>query len=291
MNKLLVITGPTATGKTKLGIELAKKFNGEILSADSRQIYKGMDIGTGKDKDLYQKEGVKVWGIDLVEPDSNFSVFDWVEHAAGVIRDIRERGKLPIVVGGTGQYIKELLNPSETLHIPPDFRLRKKLEKLLLPKLQEKLQKVNPKRWAQMSESDQKNPRRLVRAIEVAGKIDSGPIKILADFQGKPDQNDDRDILIIGLTAPYKYLYQRIDKRVEERIKNGVEEEKERLLKKYKKLPKSLGYSNETARRWKFAEHAYARRQMTYLRKWIPGIVWFNVSKWYSGNNGEEKAE
>ncbi len=259
MKKLVVICGPTATGKTKLGIELAKKFNGEILSADSRQVYKGMDIGTGKEINYFQ------WGIDLIEPDYQFNVSDYVKYAQRVLKDIWSRGKLPIIIGGTGLYIKELLRPSETLHIPPNKKLRRKLEKFSLEKLQKELQKKNPEKWNSMNYSDQQNSRRLIRAIEIA-------------LQGLDPCNCKKtDVLIIGLTAPYKYLYQRIDKRVEKRIKNGMAEEKERL-KRYKKLPKTLGYSDETAEEWKFAEHAYTRRQLIYFRKYFPEALWFDIS-------------
>lgn len=264
--KLMIICGPTATGKTKLGVYFARKYNGEILSADSRQVYRGMDIGTGKD--LAEYGSIKYWGIDLCAPDHDFNVSEYVRYAQGALADIWSRGKLPIVVGGTCLYIKELLRPSQTLHIPSNPTLRKSLEKLSVPKLQEKLQKVNHQKWDSMNFSDQKNPRRLIRAIEVTGKIASSQ-----------SPRNDADVLIIGLTASYKYLYQRIDKRVEERIKNGMAEEKEKL-KKYKKIPKTLGYGQETVEEWKYAEHAYARRQMSFFRNLSQTypIKWYNIS-------------
>lgn len=254
MNKLLVITGPTATGKTALGLELVGKFDGEIISADSRQVYKHMDIGTGKDTGHFQ------WGIDLVEPDKLYSVSDWVNYTRNVLEKIK---KLPIVVGGTGQYIKELLFPSETLHIPPDEELRSKNYELC--ELQDRLQKINLKKWDKMNESDRKNPRRLVRAIETTGKIAS------------PAQRGRNDTLIIGLTAPLEVLYQRIDRRVEERLAMGMEKEREKL--KMYHLPNTIGYSGETAQEWKFAEHAYARRQLIYLRKYLPETLWLDITQ------------
>jgi tRNA dimethylallyltransferase len=254
--KLLVITGPTATGKTALGLELAERFGGEIISADSRQVYKGMDIGTGKDTEHFQ------WGIDLVPPDKLYSVSDWVNYTQNVLAKIE---KLPIMVGGTGQYIKELLYPSETLHIPPDPELRKRLFNCSIVQLQEELQKINPDKWEAMNNSDRNNPRRLVRAIEITGKRDSGP-----------GQND-LDALVIGLTAPFEVLYQRIDQRVEQRMAMGMEKEREKL--KIYNLPNTIGYNGETPEQWQAAEHAYARRQLAYLHKYLPETRWLDITE------------
>ncbi len=259
MKKLLIITGPTATGKTKLGIELAKEFNGEIISADSRQVYKYLDIGTGKDLKHFQ------WGLDLVLPNEPFSVFDWVEYTNKILKNIWSRNKLPIIVGGTGQYIKELLHPSETLNIPPNFELRSKNYEL--GELQNKLQKINPEKWERMNDSDRKNSRRLIRAIEVAGKIAS---------PASPDRND-MDSLVIGLTAPLEYLYKKIDERVEERINLGIEKEKEKL-KKMGYFPDAFGYREMGVEEWKNHEHQYAKRQLAYLKKYLSEIEWFDIS-------------
>lgn len=258
-DKLLIITGPTATGKTSLGLELADRYNGEIISADSRQVYKYMDIGTGKDLDNFE------WGIDLVGPDQQFNVSDWVNYANKVARNIWERGKLPVIVGGTGQYIKELLRPSETLHLPPNTELRSMNYEL--GELQEKLKKINPEKWERMNNSDRNNPRRLIRAMEVA-MTGFNPVK-----QGR---TLNARVLIIGLTAPRPYLYTNIDKRVEQRLAAGMEKEREKLAKY--KLPKTLGYNHETPQEWKFAEHAYAKRQLSYLKKFLPETVWFDIS-------------
>ena len=148
MNKLLIICGPTATGKTSLGIKLARKFNGEIVSADSRQVYKGMDVATGKDLPVgskyqvssikYQKiragyylfEGIPVWMLDVVEPNQEFSVAQYIDLGQKVMVDIWRRKKAPIVVGGTGFYIKGLIDGIETLGVEPNWELRNRLEKL-----------------------------------------------------------------------------------------------------------------------------------------------------------------
>ncbi len=290
MNKLLVITGPTATGKTVLGLRLAKKYHGEILSADSRQVYKGMDIGTGKDINnfqftifnfkkqgeftygFYDVGGVKVWGLDIVEPGYPFNVSDYVNYANAILGFVWEQGKLPIIVGGTGQYIKELLLPSETLHLPPDEKLREELNSFTVAQLQERLQRINGAKWEQMNQSDRQNSRRLIRAIEVAT---AGSDSVQSPT--RQERGPEADILLVGLTAPSPVLYERIDKRVEQRFTAGMEEERKKLSGR--KLPNTIGYRGETATEWKFAEHAYARRQMTYLKHQLPRIVWFDVTQ------------
>lgn len=256
MNKLLIIIGPTATGKTALAISAAKKLNGEIISADSRQVYRGLDIVTGKDKEEYG--GVPVWGIDLVDPDYNFNVSDYVDYARAKTREIQNRGKLPIVVGGTVLYIKALLEPFETINVPPNEKLRKELYKLSVEELQKKLGENR------MNESDFRNPRRLIRAIEIK------------ESKQMPDQvrHDTFDTTIISLTAPLDYLYGRINKRVDERIQAGASEEYQKLLEKYSPtLPSmsAIGYKDQNAELWKLHEHQYAKRQVTFIKKFLKG--------------------
>jgi len=223
MNKILVISGPTATGKTQLAFKLAKKFNGELISADSRQVYKGMDIGTGK-----EWGDVPIWGYDIVEPNQEWSAAHFVKLAEKLIPEIQSRGKLPIVVGGTGLYISNLLNPPETLNIPPDKKLRKELEKLSVAELQDRLKKADSKRFYGMNESDQQNPRRLVRAIEIAILASKGPT-----FLKRSDLIRRNDSLYIALIAPIKEIDRRIGDRVRQRIEKGPEEEVCGLVKKY----------------------------------------------------------
>ena len=311
-NKLLILTGPTATGKTSLGLKLAREFNGEILSADSRQAYKHMDIGTGKDvsinskfeirnlklenKDLnfgtYDFDGVPVWGLDIVEPDYKFNVSDWVKYAQMIIQDIQSRNKLPIIVGGTGLYIKALLEPPNTIDIPIDIKLRESLSNNSVTQLINKLLELDSEKWEKMNESDRNNPRRLIRAIEVAHqrfKIQETRHKQKSNFQSN-------DILVIGLTASRVVINQRIDVRVEKRMKMGmVEEVKGLIAKGYSwDLPSmsSLGYREfkdyiltadpfslaASIERWKISEHQYAKRQLTYLEKYLPGAKWFDIS-------------
>jgi tRNA dimethylallyltransferase len=319
MNKLLVICGPTATGKTSLGIHLAKKISakggpasgwqGEIVSADSRQVYKGMDIGTGKDLPADSKlktqnsklqlkgqkyqvgyylfEGIPVWMLDVVTPAQEFSVAQYVELARKIIEDTWQRKKLPIIVGGTGFYIRGLIDGIETLGVVPNWELRKRLEKFSVQKLFEILARLDSSKAASMNASDRRNPRRLIRAIEIATrnrkqKTENRKQKIKAK------------ILIIGLKLEPKALYQRIDKRVDKQVKMGAEEEVEKLLKKGYSwdLPamSAMGYGvwkpyfegkqtlREVIERWKFDEHGYARRQMTWFKR-DKRVHWFDITE------------
>lgn len=287
MNKLLIITGPTAVGKTAMGAIIAEKFSGEIISADSRQVYKYLDIGTGKDTTVFQ------WGLDLVLPDKTFNVSDFTDYATKVIEDIWQRHKLPIIVGGSGQYIKELIDPSETLHIPPDRKLRQQLSRLSVGELQKELQRTDPAKWQQMNESDRNNPRRLVRAIEVQGRKNTqSPINA--------------SVLIIGLQTSQDILFKRIDERVKRRIQMGFAGELARL-EKMGYTTNTIGYRGESVAKWESEEHAYARRQMTYLTKFLQieskkGIPtsWFDITDtnfrqeviqtvqaWYSKTNDQ----
>ncbi len=252
---MLVIIGPTATGKTLLGIKLAKKYNGEIISADSRQVYRGMDIGTGKDKEKYGD--VPVWGIDLVDPDYNFNVSDYVKFASEKIRDIESRGKLPIIVGGTILYVKSLLHPPETLHIPQNKTLREELENFSIKDLQDRLGENK------LNNSDFNNPRRLIRAVEVK---ESGAL----ERPGSPNYN----YQIICLTAHLDYIYRQIDDRVIERLQQGAKDEVQELLNQgyTKDLPSftATGYRDvNDPDLWKKREHNYAKRQLTFIKKFV----------------------
>jgi tRNA dimethylallyltransferase len=167
MNKLLVICGPTSTGKTTLAIALAKKFNGEIISADSRQVYKGMDIGTGKDipcgskikfpwfqkYGFYEISGAKIWGYDLADPRHEFNVAQYMKFSERIITDIVKRGKLPILVGGTGLYIRGVIDGIATANIPKNNLLRKNLVKSTAEDLFEKLAQMDSLKAGHMNSS------------------------------------------------------------------------------------------------------------------------------------------
>ena len=305
MSGLLIICGPTACGKTKLALSLAKKFQGEIISADSRQVYKGMDIGTGKDLPVnskyqipnikynkqklpfYDFENIRIWGVDLVDPDQEFSVAHFVNFANKAISGIWQRKKLPIIVGGTGFWIKALIQGVQTINIPPNFELRNQLNLKSLEELTNLLKKIDKKRWLAMNNSDRNNPRRLIRAIEVK--------KSNSNFQTPISKLQINKLLMIGLKAKdYQLLYKRIDKRVDKRIKQGAEKEIKLLRdKRYSwELPSfsATGYRiwqdffeskknlKELIQRWKFDEHSLARRQMTYFNK-LKEVNWFDISQ------------
>ena len=292
--QLLVICGPTATGKTSLALKLAQKFNGEIVSADSRQVYWGMNIATGKD----HPRKTKINLIDVARPNEEFSIAHYCRLAGKIIKDIWQKEKSPILVGGTGFYIKGLIDGIETMDVLPDWELRRKLEKFPTRKLFLMLARLDSGKAALLNVSDRKNPRRLIRAIEIAGKIQSAKCKIQNDNSKlKVDK-----ILFIGLKASYEELYSRIDKRIDKQVKMGAEEEIKKLLEQGYgwDLPAmtAMGYGvwqpyfekkaskEEIIKKWKFAEHAYARRQMTWFKK-DKQVNWFDITK----NNWQNKAE
>lgn len=311
--RVLIICGPTATGKTALALKLAKQFNGELVSADSRQVYRGMDIGTGKDLPratsyklfaisvkfrnkkynlgYYKISDIPLWMYDVINPDEEFSVAHYQTLASEIIADIWQRNKLPIVIGGTGLYIKSLISPLETAVIPRNFELRKRLANATVVELQNELKNLTPEIFTKLNNSDRQNPRRLIRKIEIVSQKLS-----LAKKQSPVSQ---QDIVQIGLMASLKDLYQRIDQRVEERVKQGIVAEiKDLLAQGYSwDLPamSGLGYQEwqklsavtfrlsaqekrKIIERWKRDEHDYARRQLTWFKKQI-GIHWFDVAQ------------
>ncbi len=308
MDKLLIILGPTSTGKTDLGMSLAKKINGEIISCDSRQVYTGLDIGTGKlpsEEVLVQKskgswdlDGVKVWLYDLVDPKlQQFTVKDYIEIAEKKIEDIFNRGKIPIIVGGSGLYLKGLLEGIPNLEIPLDKKLRKKLDKLSLKELQIKLQSLSVKVWEKLNSSDRQNSRRLFRAIEL---VMMNPYA--QEIQNSKLKSENYQILKIGLKAPREILNQRIDLRVLSRISQGMVKEAKNLYKKgltFKRM-KQLGLEygvladylrghinkEELIKRLKLKIHQYAKRQMTWFKK-EKDVSWFDISEPGFVNNVE----
>lgn len=303
MEKLLVICGPTATGKTSLGIFLAKKFNGEIVSADSRQVYKNMDIGTGKE----WGKGVRIWGYDLVSPKDEFSVSKYLKFAQKTISDIKRRRKLPILVGGTGLYIKGVVDGIPTVNVPRSKKLRKNLENLSSDQLYEHLSQIDSFKAGSMNSSDKKNPRRLIRAIEVAMWTLDNSKKDL------PQNKKCYDTLFIGLTAPAGYLEDRINKRVDDRLGKGFEGEIKKLIDSgvdwNDQSMMSLGYRQwrdfaegavdrgSALSEWKKEERKYAKRQMVWWKR-DRRVNWFDirepeyqkkvdksVERWYTVNH------
>lgn len=291
MKKLLVIVGPTGTNKTDLAIRLAKKFDGEIVSADSRQLYIGMDIGTGKfpaNVKLIRREGfwvvggVPVYLYDLITPDKTFSVAEYQQLAYKRIHEIQVRDKLPILVGGSGLYIRAVVQGLKVPQVEPDKRIRAKLDKKSLNSLLQELEQVDPKIYLKI---DKYNKRRVIRALEVYYKTGK-PISSIAK-KYKPDF----ETLSIGLTADREYLYKKVDDRIDSWFEQGFVDEVESLLKKYKSTLSSmtsLGYrqvaayldkrisKEEAIKRIKFDHHGYIRRQLTWFKK-EPAVIWFDI--------------
>jgi len=216
-NKLVVIVGPNASGKSDLAVKLAKKFNGEVVSADSRQVYKGMDIGTGKIT-KEEMQGVPHYLLDIASPKRRFSVVQYQKKAIEAIKKIQRKGKLPILCGGTGFYVQAVVDGLVFPKVKPDWRFRKKLEQKSAKELYEYLKKLDPER-AKTIEKD--NKRRLIRAIEIVLKT------------GKPVPKLQKqklfDILMIGIKRDKKELKERIRKRLLKRLKQGMIEEVKKL--------------------------------------------------------------
>lgn len=212
---VIAVIGATATGKTSLGIELATNFNGEVVNADSRLFYRGMDVGTAKPS-LSERRGVPHHMIDILDPQASYSLSDFLKAASKVINDIQLRGKLPVVVGGSGQYIWGLLEGWRVPKIPPDRALREELEIQLETKgiahLQDRLRETRARGIDQV---EALNPRRLIRAIERA--IATG------DAMGGASKSADPpyDALVVGLTAARAVLHTRVEKRVDQMLDNG----------------------------------------------------------------------
>jgi tRNA dimethylallyltransferase len=212
MNRILIICGPTATGKSALAVELAKQYNGEVISADSRQVYTGLDIGSAKITES-EMDGIPHYLIDVVHPNDYFSVADFQKLAKEEINDIHSRGKLPIICGGTGMYIDALIYETNFPEVPANKPLRSELANLTNEELYAELQKLDPDR---ASEIDPHNSVRLIRAIEIATTLGSVP-KITAE-------NPQYETLWIGLDIPKEELEGKIKKRILDRIPALFEE-------------------------------------------------------------------
>jgi len=269
-HKLIVILGPNASGKTSLALKLAKKFHGEIVSADSRQVYKGMNIGTGKATKAEQKI-VKHHLIDIVKPTQAFNVSHFKKLAIKIIKQIQQKNKLPFLVGGTGFWIQSVVDNVDFPAVKPNKVLRKKLAKYSTKKLYQILKKLDPQRAITI---DKNNPRRLIRAIEIAKAGQK-----VKPLKGKPIFNT----LILGLTHPREKLYKLIDRRLEKRLKQGMIAEVKRLKKQGVSWQRfhdfGLEYryvslylqdkltKEEMIEQLKNAVHHYAKRQMTWFSR------------------------
>lgn len=289
LNRIIIVTGQTATGKTSLALKLAQQHNGELINCDSRQIYKYLDIITGKDYKLFSKN--KIWLYDVVKPNEYFSSFDFVKLAIPIIKKILSEDKTPIIVGGSYLYLKHLLYGVETENILPDQKLRKSLENKSVKELQNLLSKYSIQLIKQLNQSELNNPQRLIRKIEIERYRHSGKrVK-----RTHPESLFKLGIKIefIGLKFKDKEkLRKSIEKRVEDRLKQGAINEVKKLLKKgYKETDpglKTIGYQQllshlrgeldiDTAiQQWINKEVQYAKRQLTFMKK-DPNIKWKEI--------------
>ena len=280
--KVIIITGQTATGKTQLAANLAKKHNGELINCDSRQIYKKLDIITGKDR----PKNIKIWLYDIIDPKQYFSSYDWVQYALKVIKDILLRNKTPIIVGGTYFYLYHLLYDVETQHIKPDWNLRQKLNTKSVVELQKMYRALDVQSFNRLNNSDKNNPQRLIRKIEILSRspqsVDSFDLPKHMSLPKKLGQKI--DIKYRGLCYKNNIeLSKQIEKRVEKRITQGAIAEVKKLIRKgYSENDpglKTIGYRQlfnyinkrctleEEIHEWVTKEIQYAKRQYTFMKK------------------------
>lgn len=285
--EVIFIVGPTASGKTEYSLKLAKKLNGEIISADSMQAYKGMDIGTSKPS-LKERRAVPHHLIDILKPNEEYNAALFKERAERIIEDIIKRKRMPIVVGGSGLYVKALVDgifegPSA------DWKLRKRLEKEAEAKgnefLYKRLKQLDPKA---ASKIEPQNLRRIIRALEVIEKMKKPFSQLKLKAKGIASKYK---IRMIGLTMPREKLYRRIDERAECMFEDGLVKEVKAILKKYPRLSRTasqaLGYKevigclngsyslDEAIRLTQRNTRRFAKRQLTWFRR-DPRVKWIS---------------
>ena len=293
--KVVVICGPTASGKTALSIELAKKIGGEVVSCDSMQIYKDMDIGTAKPT-IEEMQGIKHYMIDILSPDERYSVADYKVQAKKAIREIIEKGKTPIVVGGTGLYVDSLIYEIEYPNIQFDEKYRAKLEKQVeekgLEELYKKAEEIDPEAIQKISKNDKKRILRILEIYHATGRNKTEQEK------KSREKEPEFDYLVYGLNMPREKLYKKIDLRVDVMIKQGLIEEVKKVYKKYRKFPtamQGLGYKEvveylnnnltkeEMIDKIKQETRRYAKRQMTWFRK-NKQTIWLDTENTIQNN-------
>jgi tRNA dimethylallyltransferase len=286
--KLLVLIGPTAVGKTKSSIELAKQFNGEIISGDSMQIYRGMDIGTAKIKEV-EMEGIPHHLIDIKEPDESFSVADFQQLVRVKIAEISSRGKLPMIVGGTGLYIQSVIYDYQFSETGADDVVRSKLEEranaIGNEALHDELAKIDPESAALIHPN---NVRRVIRALEIYQCTG----KIMSEYQKEQQPDLLYDTALIGLTMDRDKLYERINTRVELMLEEGLIEEVGQFHKQGLRdcqAIQAIGYKEiydyldgkttltEAVEMLKQNSRRYAKRQLTWFRNKME-VKWFDMT-------------
>lgn len=288
--KVIVIVGPTASGKTALSIELAKKIDGEIISCDSMQIYKDMNIGSAKPT-IEEMQGIKHYMIDIAEPTERFSVAEYKKRSEEAIEEILQKGKVPIIVGGTGLYANSLIYNIEYNEIMLDEEYRKNLMKIAetedgLATLYEKARSIDPVAMEKISSNDKK---RIIRVLEI--KHSTGKNKTELELESRKNEVK-YEYKVFAINMPREILYNRINKRVDIMIENGLIDEVENIIEKYKEFPtamQAIGYKEivmylkgeltkqEAIEKIKQESRRYAKRQITWFKKiedikWIDGL-------------------
>lgn len=271
--KVIAVVGATASGKTALAIKLAKELNGEVISADSRLVYKGFDIAAAKPT-LEEREGIEHHLIDIVEPEFDYSVGTYYHDAKRAIHDILSRGKTPIVAGGTGLYFRVLLENYNLPEVETDYKLREELDLREKEDLLEELKKLDTPTYERVKDA---NKRRIVRALEVI-KILKKPLSEVS-IQKEPEFDVDWRMPVINSREE---LYERINMRVDIMVEAGLIEETQKLLKKHgriKNFTETIGYReilgyldghttlDESLDKLKQHTRNYAKRQLTWFRK------------------------
>ena len=274
MSNLVVVLGPTASGKTNLAVQIADKYNGEIISADSRQVYKNMDIGTGKDLSEYtlKNKTISYHLIDILDPINNYSVFQFKNDFFKIYNSLIANNKMPVLCGGTGLYIESILLNYQMPNVPPNNLLRKQLENKTIEHLAKQLQSMNPKLY---DDNYHITKRRLIRAIEIIESKEN-------IYDKNINCNIDRP-LILGLIIERKKLLDNIQKRLEKRMKEGMIDEVQSLIDKgidldrlkyfgleYKFIGKYLYNEikyDEMVEKLNFAINKFSKRQMTFFRR------------------------
>lgn len=279
MQKLLVIVGPTAVGKTEIAIKVAQRLDGEIISADSMQIYRGMNIGTAKPT-LEEQAGILHHMIDIVDPGEPFSVADYQKMAREKIKEVADRGRLPILAGGTGLYVRAVIDPYNFIPANTDWdlrsRLRQQAREVGLEALYNRLSEVDPVAAERIHPNDE---RRIIRALEVY-QTTGQPLSF---WEQQPDeQRPIYDLIMIGLHRPRPELYDRINRRVDLMLEHGLLEEAQNLLaqgldEKFI-ANQAIGYKEffaylrgeeslaEATEKLKQGTRRYAKRQLTWFR-------------------------
>lgn len=280
-DQAIVIVGPTASGKTSLAIKLASKYNGEIISADSRAVYKYMDIGTAKPS-LSEQTKVKHWGIDLIEPDQSFTAYDFQQYAIKKINDIKNRGKIPFIVGGSGLYINSIIY-GYSFNPKSDKYQRQQLNNMAVTELQDYCKKNNIS-----LPSNSSNKRYLIRTIETEGVVKNNRENLLPGF------------IVVGITTDKKTLLDRINKRTNQMFSSNIVKETSFLINKYGKNLESMkaniyrviddwqkGTTTQEQAMQKniTLDWQLAKRQLTWLKR-NPKIKWLSLldaEKYISG--------